>query len=559
MSITNKLIANIKQTNVDITKFTDTNNVICIDTSNNRIGVNTKTPRYAIDICGINSKIFVENLDVGKQANLFTISANNIMCSDASFTNNLDASFINVKTISGSLITAITLSGNTILGTFGNIRDFSAHNVTINNNLYVSFINVNEISANIFKVGTYSIKKGDFSNVYVAIDLDVSNNINVTNTITTNTLIATTISCETLKAKNIRCLQTLSADTISSDNLVSNDGIGYFTTDENGNIVLNRGLGENNIEEINDLITDYFGNQSVIQPQSIRTNKAYIEEGSFNTCNIRTLTVKNIEINTDKGGYGLLLPEKPTSDWRNRSLAINTNSSNPIFDSLIYYNSSKGKWSNIFTETHYATLDLSNIFNKNLASYYVIPNLVTRTKLPNYRYIPIKFKSIKTNTTSTINNYITKTDLFFIKSTSPSDSEIDISNVTLMNNGIYEINASITLSYTNTISGDVEPNDYTFGLYNRDAFDDTTTTSTIEISYNYVKNKNLILAFDNSYNFSSVSLHYIGPLYYSTNSDNNSDNLYRKGLCYLINSQKDISNFNVEYFSSTIKLLNYSE
>jgi hypothetical protein len=129
-----------------------------------------------------------------------------------------------------------------------------------------------------------------------------------------------------------------------------------------------------------------------------------------------------------------------------------------------------------------------------------------------------------------------------------------------MNNGIYEINASITVSYTNTISGDVEPNDYTFGLYNKDTFTPTytsTTSSNVEISYNYVKNKNLILAFDNSYNFSSVSLHYIGPLYNSYSLD--PPITYRKGLCYLINSQKDISNFNVEYFSSTIKLLNYSD
>ena len=259
------------------------------------------------------------------------------------------------------------------------------------------------------------------------------------------------------------------------------------------------------------------------------------------------INVKNIQINTTKAGYGLLLPEKPTNDFRNRSLAVNTNSDNPYFDNLIYFNSYKAKWSNFFTETHYATLDLSSISSKNLATNYV-------SNLTNYRYIPIKFKSIKTNAN---NNYITKTDLFFIPSTLPTNSSIDISNNDLMNKGIYEINASITLSYTNTISGDVEPNDYTFGLYNKEAFTHTTTTSNIEISYNYVKNKNLILAFDNSYNFSSVSLHYIGPLYSNYNPIPPID--YKKGLCYLINSQKDISNFNVEYFSSTIKLLNYSD
>ena len=62
MSITNKLVANIKQTNVDIAKFTDTNNVICIDTCNNRIGINTKTPRYSIDICGTNGRSNLFNL-----------------------------------------------------------------------------------------------------------------------------------------------------------------------------------------------------------------------------------------------------------------------------------------------------------------------------------------------------------------------------------------------------------------------------------------------------------------------------------------------------------------
>jgi hypothetical protein len=124
-----------------------------------------------------------------------------------------------------------------------------------------------------------------------------------------------------------------------------------------------------------------------------------------------------------------------------------------------------------------------------------------------------------------------------------------------LSSGIYEINASVTLSYNNTISGDVEPNDFTFGLYDNIILDstDANISNTIEISYNYVKNKNLILAFDNSYNYSSVSLNYIGPLYYTPNYSVNNT----RGLCYLVSSQKDISNFNVEYFSSTIKLLNY--
>ena len=72
----------------------------------------------------------------------------------------------------------------------------------------------------------------------------------------------------------------------------------------------------------------------------------------------------------------------------------------------------------------------------------------------------------------------------------------------------------------------------------------------MEPSYNYVKNRNIIFSIDTSYNYSSTSLHYIGPLYNWTLAPNT-------GFCYLITSPKDISNLNIEYFTSTIKLLNF--
>ena len=81
--------------------------------------------RLAIDICGTNGNIFVSNLEVAQNANFFTISGTTINCVDGSFTRNLDTSFINFKTISGSLIRATTISGNTILGICGNIIELS--------------------------------------------------------------------------------------------------------------------------------------------------------------------------------------------------------------------------------------------------------------------------------------------------------------------------------------------------------------------------------------------------------------------------------------------------
>lgn len=64
MSFTNKIVANIKKTEADVNSFVNTSNVVCIDTSNNRIGINTRTPRFSIDISGTgpNNIIYVDKL-----------------------------------------------------------------------------------------------------------------------------------------------------------------------------------------------------------------------------------------------------------------------------------------------------------------------------------------------------------------------------------------------------------------------------------------------------------------------------------------------------------------
>jgi len=532
MSITNKLVANIKQTQVDINKFTDTNNVICIDTSNNRIGINTKTPRYSIDICGTNNKIFVSNLEVAQNASIFSISGTTINCVDGSFTRNLDTSFINFKTISGSLIRATT-----ILGICGAIVDLSGHNIKLSNELIALSISADTIKANSVTTNIYDVETGSFNVINVT-------RTNTTTTITGGTIVAVsivanTIDCSTLTANfmqsdRINCVQTLSAGTVSTNNLTSASGEKFFTL-SGGLFYLATELGDQNIFNIQTLISGEIARQS---NNEVRTALIVADKGIIDDCCINTLTVTtSININ----GH-LILPQQTSGTSYNGyygSLAIKQFG---LINSLTLYNSNS-KWSNIFSATHYATLDLRGTSNNNIATYII--DSADSSILPNYRYIPIKFK--------TINNNAAKTQLFSINS---SNKYIEISNTDL-SSGIYEINASVTLSYNNTISGDVEPNDFTFGLYDNIILDftDANISSTIEISYNYVKNKNLILAFDNSYNYSSVSLHYIGPLYYTPNYSVNNTNT--RGLCYLVSSQKDISNFNVEYFSSTIKLLNY--
>lgn len=545
MSITNKLVANIKRTNVDISKFTDTNNVICIDTCNNRIGINTKTPRYSIDICGTNGRIFVSNLEVAQNANFFTISGTTINCVDGSFTRNLDTSFINFKTISGSLIRATTISGNTIFGICGNIIDLSSTNIKLSNELRAFTISANTISGNTINASTinattYNVQRGNFS-VSISTDTGDFSKINVVRNTRTN-ISGGTIDCSNLNAdfivsKNIRCVETLSAGTVRTNILMSASGDHRFFGLSGEEFYLATNLGPGNISAIQILIDEELGTD--ISTNTLTANKGFITD-----CCVNTLKATNVDISGC-----LTLPQQTSGtsyDGSYGSLAIKR-FRNSLINSLTLYNSNS-KWSNIFTTTHYATLDLCGNSSNNIATYI----LNTNNGLPNYRYIPIKFK--------TINASLAKTELFTI-STTTSNKYIEISNTDL-SSGIYEINASVTLSYINSISGDVEPNDFTFGLYDKVILDNAVspntsniTNITIESSYNYVKNKNLILAFDNSYNYSSVSLNYIGPLFANNYIANS--NTYRRGLCYLVNSQKDISNFNVEYFSSTIKLLNY--
>ena len=550
MSITNKLVANIKQTNVDINRFIDTNNVICIDTTNNRIGINTKTPRHSIDISGIDGKISVDNIEIRKDATFSTLSGNIIKCISGNF-NYLDVSFINVINISGSLIRGTTISGTHILGICGNILDLSSRNIAISNYLTARTISATDINTTNFTCVNYNASSADFTN------------LNVTLQTTTNRLIATTISCNFIRCISAN-IQTLSADFVRSDNLQSANGFQYFTPSGN-TFNLNAGLGLSNELFISTSITNTLGSARpnvsastlTISGQAIIKNcdisKCFIDECSMNKCTIKeTLNVN--KINFIGFNRELMIPEFPLSSTTIGNIARKTFQTTlqattlqaPIH-SLIFRNDTK--WSNIFPTTHYATNVLKTT---NQSSVSLLTYKINSTLSPNYSYIPIEFK--------TINTQQTKTNLFFIGSPgSKSNSSLDICYTTL-NSGTYEINANVTLSYTNFISNDVEPNDYTFGLYNKDILDENNLINhdKIEISYNYVKNKNIILAFDNSYNFSSVALHYIGPLYQPIPLTLTSNNTYRRGICFLINSQ-DISNLKVESFTSTIKLLNFEE
>jgi hypothetical protein len=247
----------------------------------------------------------------------------------------------------------------------------------------------------------------------------------------------------------------------------------------------------------------------------------------------------------------LILPNYSLNTNLKQSNSIAVDVSDSSINIIKFYNSNNS-WSNIYTKTHYASLDLNRTIPGNdisstsgvpngQANYFIESsnNLIinsdsTRVSMK-YKYIPLSFKYIGAKIANSGNNTFNILDI----STNKRSGKVTVPDIS----GIYEINSNITMRYLNKIPGDVEPNTYTFGIY-------SLTTNSInldtDISYIYIENKNNILAFDNSFNYSSSSLNYVGPLFNSSNA-----------FIFLISSTKDLDYLVIDTFNGSIKLLNY--
>ena len=549
MSLTNKIVANIKKTHVSINNFLNTTNVVCIDTSTNRIGINTKTPRYSIDICGTDptNLIYVNKLVIG----------NNAIIKDISCLNNIDASSAIIKhisytTISGNKITSRNIntisaeildlsisslalvnlktkmleSSNIIIDTSGYLKNITIRNLTIDGDFNIqnsviptySSINVTGNTNINTMVSTNSyIKNIDCSTIKVDICANFYRNaffniVDICNIGTFRTLSGELLNINRIRANDISCQKIVSQD-CSVNGAIYAD---YIYDSRGASIISNGALNLQSTE------TSIFNNLIILDKLTTRR------------CDVSDITLTNT-LNFANNS-SIILPSYLASNTlsrRYKSLAVEEISSN--MNVLKFYNSNN-RWSNIYTINHYATIELNSEISGNLitydsnGSYYISEanNLIINLNDITYKYMPIKFKMIGSR--------IAQSGFFNILDISnglPS-GKLQIPDTS----GIYEINATVTIKYLNKIPGDVEPNTYTFGLYNSNL-----NISSIRI---YVENINNILTFDNSFNYACSSLNYIGPLY------NGSD-----GFVFCISSSKELDYLAIDKFSSTFKLLNY--
>ena len=81
----NKIISTINSVSSNYSYLPDPNNLICIDTSNNRIGINTLNPSQSIDVSG------------------GTIKANNFIINDISLNSKLNEIINALNSLSDSI------------------------------------------------------------------------------------------------------------------------------------------------------------------------------------------------------------------------------------------------------------------------------------------------------------------------------------------------------------------------------------------------------------------------------------------------------------------------
>ena len=549
-SITNKIIANIKKSRINTDNFINTENVVSIDSSNIRIGINTKDPQYAIDVSGdsaiswINSK----NINISDLAKIQSISGQFAEISDFSSTNIIDISLGRFKLLEGTTIDVSLIIANVI-----SINDISINEINVNTLISHEIIHINEISGNKIDVNEINCNSITVINEQ---EFPTLRGINLSYTnITADEISSNTLNVNNTAYFNDACFNDVCFNNIHVDacgnfaNLVVSNSASFHTV----NITETATIG----------ILDVVGTASIIELSTnnltIGGKEFFSSAGSafggtgidaiFNDLSINN----NLDINNTlvaklanfRNGY-VILPRYLHADIG----AIRYNEGSKQLE----IRHEDNKFLTIEIEKQYAYIKLNTdvsgndiSFNTNSNSYFIDDshNLIIHNNSSTiyedsysnkYKYIPLQ---------KITNNSLDVSGNKFI--------EIVPDNTTIYeahdNTTIYEVTANISVQYLNKIPGDVEVTNYTFGMaaYYDSSFINTHLNQQF-VDNSFTKITNSITVFDNSYNFATSSINFIGPV---EKLDIASKPI--KGLMFFISSNKDLDSLRIDNFTCNIK------
>lgn len=488
MSTLNKLIANVQKSSSQINNenFLNNRNIVCIDTSNNRIGINTIYPKFSIDISGEDAKLKTRDLEatgnsIFNTIDINTINTDNIICNNNIKTKSISSDIIDcsINLIIKPNCSILYESSNTLDMKNANIicKDLSVINLDVSN-IDVSNINCkNKLNCSSINVND-NIKCTEIS----------SNSIDCDNISLNNIIIKESVENIQSKFIDISSVKLFSHDA-SFDNIVVNYDIS--SKDMYIENIISKDISTINIKAEDANITNIYSNDiscNNIKLENIIGRFSFTELTGVNDCNINNLTINN-ELNCSLV-KNMLIP----SDI-DISLSYNSDLSSIMLktNSDIY---------NVYTNPIYSQIELDDksgnnidIDNSNIIITAFRDQLIERGNINNYidinyKYIPIKFLKI---------DDIELNNGFSIDTSGVITS---IYHDYITQNKLYNININLSLEYLNKYPGDVEVTNYILGIYfyNSNKYE------------SYVKLQDTIIAFDINNNYRSVSLNYVGKL-----------------------------------------------
>tara|TARA_B100000287_G_C20647548_1_gene785684 strand:+ start:660 stop:2261 length:1602 start_codon:yes stop_codon:yes gene_type:complete len=528
-SITNKLIANIKQTSSSNITTINSEKVICIDSSKNAIGINTLNPTKALTISGGDNSfnaVSAPYLYITICGDINELSTNFLFANDASINDlsliNADFSYINglKADISNLDVSYINIQSNFLHVETISCDDLSVINLYVINTIDCSLGKFKEIqlSGN-FNLGQeIEVNEIDVSYLYVSICGDIS-----------------FIICKTISAENISCdfldiEQTLDVSSINANSIdiansltiqqdLSVNGSSFFTTISANDIQIGlSGITEFVESKVNNVLDG--GNQ-----EPIFKNVTITE--NLNMFNSDT----NINLNSQTNiNNGVVRP--------NSIVIPGTESSNQEFENFIYFSNNKlhiGSQSIVFTSNIiYLTCD-NNISGQRSSDFFTDYN---GYDVSFYNNLKIEKPINLLNNDNKYNSYSFKFIPLKIENSSyPNIFEIDDSSKSYLKitttDVSFELYANVSFKFYNRIANDVEVNNYIFGVCDISNGDKL-----------YTSIQNSIMVFDNSFNYANSSINYCGSFYNTSNNPR---------LQFFVGSVKDNSFIYIDSFSATIK------
>ena len=503
-SITNKLVANIKQA-TDVSKnFFRGTNVVCIDTSNRRIGIDTKTPTWSIDISGVESYNGVKchNLDISGKADI-SYALINFLKTPTISAEYINISFIYVNELSGNLIDISEIVFNSISGDFiysnntisGNfIQCFSGvflNDLSINGTLIAadfSFTNVNFESVRIEK---NFITDTDSASEFKG-QVDFCNNNVFFKELSGNHINTFSLSCDNLQVNQQGDFSSINVLGEASFNTINVSGDAVFSTISSESIYINGVSLDQFVTNTTGNI--YTGNTENIDIDTLKGKKLYINsigsnfgEGELFIDDITNTSINVIDrlriskiLDFSMTGSSIILPVDKPERYRKGSIYYSSDTEGNI-DGLTIIRKSGIEGKNVLDVSDKLELKQTN----TKSSMYLGTDF---SNLNDFSCISIRSNFGSNNGFDNNNNAVTN-----------SKNKISLNLIT---EDIIEINATLTVKLINDYDGgDVDAINYEFLILGNTIDDDTFT---------FVQNTNTILVFDNSFNYNTTSLHYIG-------------------------------------------------